>query len=145
MDDLEPQYEYSDTGFPVPRPIQYFSLAFRSPNVLRLVNVDQHIASCVQEKVFCLPSFFPPWCHLLGRRLLRCGDSVCLMLWSPTPDNQPTNSHLPPENGTIFYNSTVKGFFGVEKHIFTQSFHLPARSPSTCNTYNGSLLTFTST
>ena len=53
MDDLEPQYEYSDTGFPVPRPIQYFSLAFRSPNVLRLVNVDQHIASCVQEKVLC--------------------------------------------------------------------------------------------
>ena len=55
MDDLEPQYEYSDTGFPVPRLIQYFSLAFRSPNVLRLVNVDQHIASCVQEKVLCRP------------------------------------------------------------------------------------------
>ena len=55
MDDLEPQYEYSDTGFPVPRPIQYFSLAFRSPNVLRLVNVDQHIASCVQEKVSSPP------------------------------------------------------------------------------------------
>ena len=58
MDDLEPQYEYSDTGFPVPRPIQYFALAFRSPNVLRLVNVDQHIASCVQEKVpCCSPTF----------------------------------------------------------------------------------------
>merc|ERR1712098_306174 len=51
MDDLEPQYEYSATGFPVPRPIQYFAIAFRSPDVLRLVNVDQHIASCVQEKV----------------------------------------------------------------------------------------------
>ena len=58
MDDLEPQYEYSDTGFPVPRPIQYFSLAFRSPNVLRLVNVDQHIASCVQEKVSSPPFEF---------------------------------------------------------------------------------------
>eukprot|EP00090_Calanus_glacialis_P047499 TRINITY_DN9901_c0_g1_i1.p1 TRINITY_DN9901_c0_g1~~TRINITY_DN9901_c0_g1_i1.p1 ORF type:complete len:1078 (+),score=157.12 TRINITY_DN9901_c0_g1_i1:452-3685(+) len=51
MDDLEPNYEYSDTGFPVSRPIQYFTIAFRSPSVLRLINVDQHIASCVQEKV----------------------------------------------------------------------------------------------
>merc|ERR1711963_1094561 len=51
MDDLEPNYEYSDTGFPVSRPIQYFALAFRSPSVMRLINVDQHIASCVQEKV----------------------------------------------------------------------------------------------
>ena len=51
MDDLEPNYEYSDTGFPVNRPIQYFTLAFRSPSVVRLINVDQHIASCVQEKV----------------------------------------------------------------------------------------------
>ena len=67
MDDLEPQYEYSDTGFPVPRPIQYFSLAFRSPNVLRLVNVDQHIASCVQEKVLCRPLFL-----VFGVSLLRC-------------------------------------------------------------------------
>ena len=67
MDDLEPQYEYSDTGFPVPRPIQYFSLAFRSPNVLRLVNVDQHIASCVQEKVLCCPLFL-----VFGVSLLRC-------------------------------------------------------------------------
>ena len=51
MDDLEPSYEYSATGFPVSRPIQYFGLAFRTPNTIRLVNVDQHIASCVQEKV----------------------------------------------------------------------------------------------
>ena len=51
MDDLEPNYEYSDTGFPVSRPIQYFALAFRSPSVVRLINIDQHIASCVQEKV----------------------------------------------------------------------------------------------
>jgi hypothetical protein len=51
MEDLEPSYEYSPTGFPVTRPIQYFGLAFRSPNTVRLVNVDQHIASCVQEKV----------------------------------------------------------------------------------------------
>jgi len=51
MDDLEPNYEYSDTGFPVTRPIQYFALAFRSKSVLRLINIDQHIASCVQEKV----------------------------------------------------------------------------------------------
>ena len=51
MDDLEPNYEYSDTGFQVNRPIQYFSLAFRSPNVIRLINIDQHIASCVQEKI----------------------------------------------------------------------------------------------
>ena len=68
MDDLEPQYEYSDTGFPVPRPIQYFALAFRSPNVLRLVNVDQHIASCVQEKVPCRPPTF----GLANQLLLRC-------------------------------------------------------------------------
>ena len=51
MDDLEPQYEYSDTGFPVSRPIQFFALAFRSPSVVRLINIDQHIASCVQEKI----------------------------------------------------------------------------------------------
>ena len=51
MDDLEPAYEYSDSGFPVSRPIQYFALAFRSPTVIRLINIDQHIASCVQEKV----------------------------------------------------------------------------------------------
>ena len=51
MEDLEPSYEYSPTGFPVSRPIQYFGLAFRTPNTIRLVNVDQHIASCVQEKV----------------------------------------------------------------------------------------------
>ena len=51
MDDLEPAYEYSDSGFPVSRPIQYFALAFRSPSVIRLINIDQHIASCVQEKV----------------------------------------------------------------------------------------------
>ena len=51
MDDLEPDYEYSDTGFPVNRPIQFFALAFRSPSVVRLINIDQHIASCVQEKI----------------------------------------------------------------------------------------------
>ena len=51
MDDLEPNYEYSDTGFPVTRPIQYFAIAFRSPSVVRLINIDQHIAGCVQEKV----------------------------------------------------------------------------------------------
>ena len=51
MDDLEPNYEYSDTGFPVSRPIQYFAIAFRSPSVVRLINIDQHIAGCVQEKV----------------------------------------------------------------------------------------------
>ncbi len=51
MDDLEPAYEYSSTGFPVGRPIQYFALAFRTPNTMRLINVDSQIATCVQEKV----------------------------------------------------------------------------------------------
>ena len=51
MDDLEPAYEYSSTGFPVNRPIQYFALSFRTPNIIRLINVDQHIADCVQERV----------------------------------------------------------------------------------------------
>ena len=51
MEDLEPSYEYSATGFPVNRPIQYFALSFRVPNIIRLVNVDQHIAGCVQERV----------------------------------------------------------------------------------------------
>lgn len=51
MNDLEPSYEYSATGFPVNRPIQYFAITFRTPNIIRLINVDQHIASCVQERV----------------------------------------------------------------------------------------------
>ena len=51
MDDVDENYEYSGTGFPVSRPVQFFSMSFRNPCIIRLVNVDQNIASCVQERL----------------------------------------------------------------------------------------------
>ena len=51
MEDTDENYEYSATGFPVSRPVQVFSISFRQPGIIRLVNVDQTIATCVQERL----------------------------------------------------------------------------------------------
>ena len=51
MDDLEPQYELSEVGFPIAEPVPYFALMLREPNKIRLVNVGPELVRCVQERL----------------------------------------------------------------------------------------------
>ena len=50
-EDMEPNYEYSDTGYPIKEPVPYFALIVREPNKIRLVNVGPEVVRCVQEKL----------------------------------------------------------------------------------------------
>ena len=51
MEDLEPQYDLSEVGFPISEPVPYFALIVREPNKIRLVNVGPEVVRCVQEKL----------------------------------------------------------------------------------------------
>lgn len=53
MDDevMEPNYEYSDAGYPVKEPVSYFALLLREPNKIRLVNVGPELVSAIQERL----------------------------------------------------------------------------------------------
>ena len=51
MEDLEPQYDLSEVGFPIAEPVPYFALVVREPNKIRLVNVGPEVVRCVQEKL----------------------------------------------------------------------------------------------
>ena len=48
---MEPNYEYSDTGYPVKEPVPYFALLLRHPNKIRLINVGPELASAIQERL----------------------------------------------------------------------------------------------
>ena len=48
---MEPNYEYSDTGYPVKEPVSYFALLLRHPNKIRLINVGPELASAIQERL----------------------------------------------------------------------------------------------
>ena len=51
MDDLEPSYELSDTGYPVHEPVSYFAIQLREPNRIRLINVGPDVVRCIQERL----------------------------------------------------------------------------------------------
>ena len=51
MEDLEPQYDLSEVGFPISEPVPYFAVIVREPNKIRLVNVGPEVVRCVQEKL----------------------------------------------------------------------------------------------
>ena len=53
MDDdpMEPNYEYSDAGYPVKEPVQYFAILLRQPNKIRLINVGPELVSAIQERL----------------------------------------------------------------------------------------------
>jgi len=48
MNDLEPNFDYSDSGYPVKEPVAYFALSIRQPNKIRLINVGPELVRCVQ-------------------------------------------------------------------------------------------------
>ena len=51
MEDIEPKYELSDTGFPVQEPVPYFAVMLREPNKIRLVNVGPELVRCIHERL----------------------------------------------------------------------------------------------
>ena len=48
---MEPNYEYSDAGYPVKEPVPYFSILLREPNKIRLINVGPELVSAIQERL----------------------------------------------------------------------------------------------
>jgi hypothetical protein len=48
MSDLEPNFDYSDNGYPVKEPVAYFALSIRQPNKIRMINVGPELVRCVQ-------------------------------------------------------------------------------------------------
>jgi hypothetical protein len=51
MSDLEPNFDYSDNGYPVKEPVSYFALSLRQPNKIRLINVGPELVRCIQERL----------------------------------------------------------------------------------------------
>ena len=48
---MEPNYEYSDAGYPVKEPVPYFAILLREPNKIRLINVGPELVSAIQERL----------------------------------------------------------------------------------------------
>ena len=48
---MEPNYEYSDAGYPVKEPVPYFAILLRQPNKIRLINVGPELVSAIQERL----------------------------------------------------------------------------------------------
>lgn len=48
---MEPNYEYSDAGYPVKEPVSYFALLLQQPNKVRLINVGPELVSAIQERL----------------------------------------------------------------------------------------------
>ena len=48
---MEPNYEYSDAGYPVKEPVPYFCILLRDPNKIRLINVGPELVSAIQERL----------------------------------------------------------------------------------------------
>ena len=51
MDDLEPNIEYSSTGYPVQEPVPLFAMSLKQPNKIRLVNVGPDLVRAIQDRV----------------------------------------------------------------------------------------------
>ena len=48
---MEPNYEYSDAGYPVKEPVSYFAMLMRHPNKIRLINVGPELVQAIQERL----------------------------------------------------------------------------------------------
>ncbi len=51
MSDLEPNFDFSDNGYPVKEPVSYFALSLQRPNKIRLINVGPELVRCIQERL----------------------------------------------------------------------------------------------
>ena len=51
MDELEPNIEYSSTGYPVQEPVPLFAMSLKQPNKIRLVNVGPDLVRTIQDRV----------------------------------------------------------------------------------------------
>ena len=51
MSELEPNFDYSDNGYPVKEPVSYFGLSLQQPNKIRLINVGPELVRCIQERL----------------------------------------------------------------------------------------------
>jgi hypothetical protein len=48
---MEPNYEYSEAGYPVKEPVSYFAILLRQPNKIRLINVGPELVAAIQERL----------------------------------------------------------------------------------------------
>ena len=51
MSDLEPNFDFSDNGYPIKEPVSYFAISIRQPNKIRLINVGPELVRCIQERL----------------------------------------------------------------------------------------------